>query len=135
MYGDRRCRRRYGQRLDKELNSIIDNGYAVMYRSAEMLVKKSLAGRISGRVARFSRVLFCSHHVGNHRGKSAAAALSRVLTASTWNGATMSSTTAVWICRRRYCPDCGTPYRTGRLYDTVRDVPGIRSQTRSLIST
>lgn len=29
-------------RLDRELNSIIDNGYAVMYRSAEMLVKKSL---------------------------------------------------------------------------------------------
>lgn len=29
-------------RLDKELNSIIDNGYAVMYRSAELLVKKSL---------------------------------------------------------------------------------------------
>ncbi|MBQ6400905.1 MAG: PolC-type DNA polymerase III [Firmicutes bacterium] len=31
------------QRLDRELNSIIDNGYAVMYRSAEMLVDKSLA--------------------------------------------------------------------------------------------
>ena len=31
------------ERLDKELNSIIDNGYAVMYRSAEMLVQKSLA--------------------------------------------------------------------------------------------
>lgn len=30
-------------RLDKELNSIIDNGYAVMYRSAEMLVQKSLS--------------------------------------------------------------------------------------------
>ncbi|MDO5491330.1 MAG: PHP domain-containing protein, partial [Bacillota bacterium] len=30
------------QRLDRELNSIIDNGYAVMYRSAEMLVDKSL---------------------------------------------------------------------------------------------
>ena len=29
-------------RLDKELNSIIDNGYAVMYVSAQMLVKKSL---------------------------------------------------------------------------------------------
>ena len=29
------------QRLDKELNSIIDNGYAVMYRSAELLVKKN----------------------------------------------------------------------------------------------
>lgn len=31
------------ERLDKELNSIIDNGYAVMYRSAEMLVQKSLS--------------------------------------------------------------------------------------------
>ena len=31
------------ERLDKELNSIIDNGYAVMYRSAELLVKKSLS--------------------------------------------------------------------------------------------
>ena len=31
-----------GQRLDKELNSIIDNGYAVMYVSAQMLVNKSL---------------------------------------------------------------------------------------------
>lgn len=31
------------ERLDIELNSIIDNGYAVMYRSAEMLVKKSLS--------------------------------------------------------------------------------------------
>ena len=31
------------QRLDKELNSIIDEGYAVMYVSAEMLVNKSLA--------------------------------------------------------------------------------------------
>ncbi|NLD19760.1 MAG: PHP domain-containing protein, partial [Clostridiales bacterium] len=30
------------ERLDKELNSIIDNGYAVMYRSAEMLVNKSM---------------------------------------------------------------------------------------------
>ncbi|MDD6310989.1 MAG: PolC-type DNA polymerase III [Firmicutes bacterium] len=31
------------ERLDIELNSIIDNGYAVMYRSAELLVKKSLS--------------------------------------------------------------------------------------------
>lgn len=37
------------QRLDKELNSIIDNGYAVMYRSAEMLVNKSMeAGYLVG---------------------------------------------------------------------------------------
>ena len=36
-------------RLDKELNSIIDNGYAVMYRSAEMLVDKSMeAGYLVG---------------------------------------------------------------------------------------
>jgi DNA polymerase-3 subunit alpha (Gram-positive type) len=31
-----------GSRLEKELNSIINNGYAVMYVSAEMLVQKSL---------------------------------------------------------------------------------------------
>lgn len=37
------------QRLDKELNSIIENGYAVMYRSAEMLVHKSMeAGYLVG---------------------------------------------------------------------------------------
>ncbi|MGF6376214.1 DNA polymerase-3 subunit alpha (Gram-positive type) [Clostridiales Family XIII bacterium PM5-7] len=30
------------ERLDKELNSIIDNGYAVMYVSAQLLVQKSL---------------------------------------------------------------------------------------------
>lgn len=32
-----------GARLEKELNSIISNGYAVMYVSAEMLVQKSLS--------------------------------------------------------------------------------------------
>ncbi|MCL1808684.1 MAG: PolC-type DNA polymerase III [Clostridiales bacterium] len=32
-----------GQRLERELDSIINNGYAVMYVSAEMLVQKSLA--------------------------------------------------------------------------------------------
>ena len=31
-----------GERLEKELNSIINNGYAVMYVSAQMLVKKSM---------------------------------------------------------------------------------------------
>jgi len=37
------------ERLDKELNSIIDNGYAVMYRAAEMLVDKSMeAGYLVG---------------------------------------------------------------------------------------
>ena len=42
MYGDP-LPEEIRARLDKELNSIIDNGYAVMYRSAEMLVKKSNA--------------------------------------------------------------------------------------------
>ncbi|MBQ6370571.1 MAG: PolC-type DNA polymerase III [Firmicutes bacterium] len=42
MYGDP-MPEEIQARLDKELNSIIDNGYAVMYRSAEMLVKKSLS--------------------------------------------------------------------------------------------
>ena len=31
-----------GERLEKELSSIINNGYAVMYVSAQMLVHKSL---------------------------------------------------------------------------------------------
>ena len=31
------------QRLETELNAIIDNGYAVMYVSAQMLVNKSLS--------------------------------------------------------------------------------------------
>ena len=47
---DKRVKDMYGdpipdvirERLDKELNSIIENGYAVMYRSAEMLVQKSI---------------------------------------------------------------------------------------------
>ena len=30
-------------RLDKELNSIINNGYSVMYMAAEMLVNKSMS--------------------------------------------------------------------------------------------
>ncbi len=42
MYGDP-LPEEIAKRLDKELSSIIENGYAVMYRSAEMLVKKSLS--------------------------------------------------------------------------------------------
>ncbi len=41
MYGDP-LPDRIGERLEKELSSIIDNGYAVMYVSAQMLVNKSL---------------------------------------------------------------------------------------------
>ena len=41
MYGDP-LPQLIRDRLDKELNSIIGNGYAVMYRSAEMLVQKSI---------------------------------------------------------------------------------------------
>ena len=41
IYGDP-LPERIGERLEKELNSIISNGYAVMYVSAQMLVHKSL---------------------------------------------------------------------------------------------
>ena len=42
MYGDP-LPEEIRARLDKELNSIIDNGYAVMYRAAQLLVEKSLS--------------------------------------------------------------------------------------------
>ncbi len=41
VYGDP-LPERIGQRLEKELSSIINNGYAVMYVSAQMLVNKSM---------------------------------------------------------------------------------------------
>lgn len=41
LYGDN-LPKEVSERLDKELNSIINNGYAVMYVSAEKLVQKSL---------------------------------------------------------------------------------------------
>lgn len=41
IYGDP-LPEKIGQRLEKELSSIIDNGYAVMYVSAQMLVNKSM---------------------------------------------------------------------------------------------
>ena len=42
IYGDPLPPGSRGQRLEKELSSIINNGYAVMYVSAQMLVHKSL---------------------------------------------------------------------------------------------
>lgn len=63
------------ERLDKELNSIIGNGYAVMYVSAQMLVNKSLSDGYLVGLTRFGRILFCGNYGGYYRGKPSASSL------------------------------------------------------------
>ncbi len=72
MYGEVLAGNRM-EPLDKELKSIIGNGYAVMYIIAQKLVWKSNAdGYLVG--SRGScRFFFSGNHVWNHRGKSSAA--------------------------------------------------------------
>ncbi|MDD6647653.1 MAG: PolC-type DNA polymerase III [Firmicutes bacterium] len=98
------------ERLDKELNSIIDNGYAVMYRSAEMLVKKSLSD---------------GYLVGSRGsvGSSFAATMSGITEVNPLPAHYLCPNCKhlEWGDKTKYdcgvdmpdkvCPECGTPYR------------------------
>ena len=98
------------ERLDKELNSIIDNGYAVMYRSAEMLVKKSLSD---------------GYLVGSRGsvGSSFAATMSGITEVNPLPAHYLCPNCkhlewgdkALYDCGvdmpDKVCPECGTPYR------------------------
>ena len=128
------ARRRSRIGLDIELNSIINNGYAVMYVSAQMLVNKSSVGRLSGRLPRLGWLILCCNDGGNHGGKSARPALS----VSKLQEDHLGRYAEVRL-RRRYAAD-GLPGlrhadEAGRLHDSVRDLPRVQREQRAAIST
>lgn len=74
MYGED-LPKQVSARLEKELNSIISNGYAVMYNHCAKACLEVKCGRISCRFARIGRIFLCCDNGGNYRGKSVKSAL------------------------------------------------------------
>ena len=62
MYGPEQFPTIVKERLDRELNSIIGNGYSVMYIMAQKLVWKSNEDGYLSWFKRFSRFIICCHH-------------------------------------------------------------------------
>ncbi len=63
------------ERIERELRSIIDNGFAVMYYIAHQLVQQIQRRRLYRRFARFGRLIAGRDPLRHHRSQPAAAAL------------------------------------------------------------
>ena len=86
IYGDPLSPGWIGERLEKELSSMgSNNGYAVMYVSAQMLVHKSLEDGYLVGSERLRGIISCGYHGWHHGSKSARILITYARNVSIWS--------------------------------------------------